>query len=369
MKVLITGGRSPYTLDLIRLFKEMGHDIIAVDFFQSHLCSFSRHVDKSYVICAPNTDFQVFKKELIDIVKIENIELIIPTCEEVFHISKMKEELNVFSEVFCESFDRLISLHNKQTFIESLVQKNILAPKTFCLADYQNELVGQEVILKKKFSRFGCDIYRINADDISTLNIENLSEWIVQERVFGEELSVYTVVRKGQLQAISVYKKRYAIDSGATIFFEHFEHPGVESFVTKFFKDTQLHGQFSFDLIMNEKQKIYPIECNPRATSGVHLFNRRTEFVNAFTHETQIIKPKIGHQYMLSLAMVLFGWKGKDKIKFLKDFLRAEDVIFKWDDIKPSVFQYISFIHFFNISLRERIPLVAATTIDIEFNG
>lgn len=44
-----------------------------------------------------------------------------------------------------------------------------------------------------------------------------------------------------------------------------------------------LSGMFGFDFIEEANGTTYVIECNPRATSGIHLFgNKAPEVTNAF---------------------------------------------------------------------------------------
>lgn len=45
---LILGGRSPFTLELVRLMNKRGHKVIILESIPLNLCAFSRLISKSY---------------------------------------------------------------------------------------------------------------------------------------------------------------------------------------------------------------------------------------------------------------------------------------------------------------------------------
>ena len=93
--ILITGSRAPATLFLIRKLSKAGYNIFVAESCDYFLGKYSIYVKQNYKITAPNTNFEQFMAEIIKIVQKEKIDLIIPTCEEIFHISKGKDILKV----------------------------------------------------------------------------------------------------------------------------------------------------------------------------------------------------------------------------------------------------------------------------------
>ena len=127
MKILITGARSPYTLELARLFHRAGYEVHVADsnFQRITLLSFSFWYKKYHVMKSmPNRKpFEQFCNELIALCIREKIDLLVPTCEETFWVSRHKEniektvkQVNPNFEVFTESLDTLTVLHNKWLF-------------------------------------------------------------------------------------------------------------------------------------------------------------------------------------------------------------------------------------------------------------
>ena len=369
MNVLITGGRSPYTLELIRMFGKAGHRVIAVEFFSFYLSEYSKYVSCSYVITAPNDDLSIFKEELLEIIRKEQVDLVIPTCEEVFHLAKIREDIGLIAKPFFASFNDLEKLHSKFDFINMVKSRNLLVPKTFILSEYNRELSGKKVILKKTFSRFASNIHIVFESEVDSLKLKSPGEWVIQEFIMGNEASVYAVVCEGQICAYSCYFKKYSVNGGATVLFQHSDSPQVASWLKSFFMGTSYTGHFSFDLMLDESLNVYPLECNPRATSGIHLFNSDTGFTQAFLGQNIFRTPPNHSKSMLGLAMLIYGFSLKNIREWLKDFRDAKDVIFSLDDMKPFFTQFITFGYFIFLALLKKKKVVEVTTLDIEYNG
>ena len=56
------------------------------------------------------------------------------------------------------------------------------------------------------------------------------------------------------------------------IAFERIEHPATEAWIAAFVAGTGWTGFVSFDFIIDAAGRPWAIECNPRATSGLHFF-------------------------------------------------------------------------------------------------
>lgn len=91
MNILITSGRSFVSLELARILKN--HDIYIQDFQQEFICKYSKYVKKYFIISSAKFDFENYKKNMMQIIQENNIELVIPTCEDIFYISQFKDEI------------------------------------------------------------------------------------------------------------------------------------------------------------------------------------------------------------------------------------------------------------------------------------
>lgn len=121
---------------------------------------------------------------------------------------------------------------------------------------------------------------------------------------------------------------------------------------------------------------LYPIECNPRATSGVHLFRKEDGLQQAIVQSgspTVILQPQANTKVMLAMPMLGYGlaadrsWNGLDA--WLRSFASARDAVFRWNDPLPFLSQIPMLVQFSLISRNRGISLMEATTADIEWNG
>lgn len=91
------------------------------------------------------------------------------------------------------------------------------------------------------------------------------------------------------------------------------EHEEIYEWVRQFVQATGFSGQVGFDFIETEDGQLYAIECNPRATSGIHLFHPGDGLVRALiapeglVKAAEVIIPKQGSKAMLMLPMLGSG--------------------------------------------------------------
>ena len=130
MKVLFTGGRAPATLELIRNFRQSGAEIFVAESLPLALSGFSRCVTRSYRVPEPRSDPLRFAYAIIDIVRKEAIDLLVPTCEEIYHVAQHRDLIQDHCSVFAPSLAVLHELHNKYLFIEKAKYLGLAVPKT-----------------------------------------------------------------------------------------------------------------------------------------------------------------------------------------------------------------------------------------------
>ena len=125
MNILITGGRAPSALYLTRLFAKAGHNVYIADSTKNHITRYSRYVTKSFHISSPKFSYDKFVDDIECLLKKYDIQMLIPTCEEVFYISMAKKRLANYSAIYCDDFEKLNLLHNKYKFINYLKDTNV----------------------------------------------------------------------------------------------------------------------------------------------------------------------------------------------------------------------------------------------------
>ncbi|RYX98757.1 ATP-grasp domain-containing protein, partial [bacterium] len=199
--------------------------------------------------------------------------------------------------------------------------------------------------------------------------------WVFQEYIKGKAYCSYSIAQDGKLLAHSVYSSIYCAGQGATIHFEPFESEEILNIVEKIVKELNYTGQISFDFIRSDANNVYyPIECNPRATSGIYLFSESiTEAFRSDYNPSTFIKPNSDKSKMVAFAMLIYALptlrtlgQGKD---FIKKFYKSKDVVFRLNDMKPFISQFRGLAYYADLGKKNNISLMEATTMDIEWNG
>lgn len=381
--ILFTGGRSPVTLQLTRLFHQGGYKVYIADSIRDNLSGVSKYAEKNLLVPPAALETEKFIDSLTDIIREYDIETLIPTCEEVFYVSRWKEKLEPYCFVFTSPIEILTRLHSKYQFINLLKELALPYPDTKILnneKELHNELGKVEkFVLKPEFSRFATLVV-INDKSPEKLNKIKISEnypWVLQEFVQGNAFCSYSVVQNGNVLAHSVYPSTYCAGQGAAIYFESVIVPEIDEIVFKIAKTLEYTGQLAFDVILSDKDGLYyPIECNPRPTSGVHLFSAKENLPLAFKQNVilnNLIRSGNAHPKMVSMAMLLYCLPKIHTIKegadFVKKMLVSKDVIFQLKDLKPFFIQFKVLSYLFSESKKDKTTMLEVSTKDIEWNG
>lgn len=377
--ILLTGGRAPGTLELARFFFASGHTVHIAESFPYAFARASRAVKQFHIVSEPKNETEQFIEQLASIIQQEKIDLLIPTCEEIFYIAAHQKRLASLCEVFVDNKEQLRSLHNKYTFIEKAtslglsVPKTVLAPSKEKLVNLIQENPFHRAVCKPVFSRFSTSVLFLPEDKEKKLfsKAESDVPWVYQERIDGASFCSYTICVNGQINAHTVYPSLIRAGDGATIHFQHIEHPKIQAWVKTFVEKTNFHGQLAFDFIENEAGEIFAIECNPRLTSGIHLF-RGTALSAVFLGNGKSVSPNKELTVALKLAMLLYLLPNSRKMgfkAFVSLYKQASDVVYQQTDKKPFYTQLKSFYYIWKRSKKENISLLDATTVDIAWDG
>ncbi|BAZ42759.1 hypothetical protein NIES4101_87290 [Calothrix sp. NIES-4101] len=385
--ILLTGGRAPVTLELARFFAVAGYQVFVADSIKHHLCTNSRYVLKNFLVPQPRYNPTDYIRALLEIVKQEHIHLLIPTCEEIFYISHGLAELNKYCQVFAEPIHILNKLHNKWEFICQVKKIELVTPQTWLVKSkedifdiLQSSNSFHKLILKPVYSRFASNIhilspenYQLSVKAIEKIKISENKSWVLQEFIPGKHYSSYSIVHQGKITAHAVYPTVFTAGKGSCIYFEAVNHPQILQWVKRFVESLEFTGQIAFDFI-ETNDILYPLECNPRAISAIHIFQVSDKLETAFLNTTsEIIQPQIHQKAMISMAMLIYGLP--DAIRYhqlrqwLMIFFSTEDVIFRLSDIMPFFSIFIVLWQSLLMSFKTGLSLIQVSTQDIEWDG
>ncbi|HNK63347.1 MAG TPA: hypothetical protein PLE14_04810 [Anaerolineales bacterium] len=374
--ILFTGGRAPVTLDLARAFQRAGHKVFMAESLRGHVSQPSAAVKANFVVPAPRLEPEAFLAALRSVIERNQIEWLIPTCEEVFHIAKGTGQLPC--RVFSEPLPKLNLFHNKWAFVESAAGLGLRVPGTMLVTSRDDLLQAyarwRAVVLKPVYSRFAArTLVRAPLKEaLSTLTFD--APWVAQEFVSGRLLCSYSICQHGRITAHAAYPTVFTAGQGATIAFEPVEHAGVYEWVRTFVEHHRVTSQMAFDFIETPNGETVALECNPRATSGAHLLTPNPRFVESFFNpEMECVTPYANMSRMLGTAMLAYGLplalaQGRFGA-WLRTFLHSDDVLLDLRDPLPFLLQGWSILTYGLLGLRQGISALEASTFDIEWNG
>lgn len=276
MDILITGARSPAALEWARICMKSGHRVWLADSFKWPISRYLKGIAGYLQAPPPRTNPIAYTQALEAIITGKNIQLIIPTCEEIFYLSKSRRDITAQAEWFMPEDSLLFTLHNKFLSIDFL--KNIgeiAVPQTQLCVSTEDVVYSNDSILKPVYSRFGQHVIRtIDPKVVSGLDISKKYPWVQQQRIVGNPLCNYALLDQGKLIAHYAYRPKYCLNGAAATYFEQYHDERLQEFIIQFGKRTKFHGQVAFDFI-EHNGLLYVIECNPRATSGIHLMGEQ----------------------------------------------------------------------------------------------
>jgi hypothetical protein len=375
MRILITGARAPVALDLARALGGAGHEVVAADTMRATLAGASRYVARRLVLPPPRHQPHAFAAALLRAVERQRIDLLVPTCEEVFYVAWLHEALASRARVFCEPLGALREWHSKAALGQRAAALGLHTPRTVVVGDDAALRAAlpafPSFLLKPAFSRFATHIItnrgpRAGRLPLGACRPTPQQPWLLQEYVEGEALCSYSLLHGGHVTAHCAYATPYTAGGGAGTAFASVEGgPTLE--VVRTLASGGFTGQLSLDFIRDAAGRLVLLECNPRATSGLHLLPPAL-LAGALLdprHPTWV--QPAGARRELALAALPAALR-REGPRALRGAL-ARDVIFRRDDPLPALAQVAPLLRFGAVSLRKRIGLLEATTDDIEWNG
>lgn len=365
LKILLSNGRFPVTLDLARQLRRGGHRVYVVDPMHYHVCKFSAAVRKSYHVPAPHVDPAGYLAGVKQAVEESDIDLIIPLHEEIFFLAEC-DDPDIQKRLFAPPFEILMRLHNKWEFSKWLTQIGIDTPKAWLcrnMDDVRKLDATKEYALKPVFGRASSKVYHLKPGQPppEDCDVDEENHYVAQEWIYGMRFCTYSVVRRGRIRALGIYPVQDTIDGSSCVYFEAIEHAGIQAYVERIVTQLgDITGQLAFDIHETEDGRLVAIECNPRATSGIHLFSRTADLARVFcetdpSQPSLIARPGVRKQVAPGMLMVPVKSHSnvKEYLRHMKRLMGTRDVMFNARDVGPSLMQPFLLTSYYEIC-RER---------------
>ncbi|MEN0064689.1 MAG: ATP-grasp domain-containing protein [Myxococcota bacterium] len=372
--MLVTGARAPVALDWLRRLKAGGHAVWLADSVWWCGTAGSRH-HQGYLRVPPARQApRAFLDALAQACVTHAIDWILPTCEEVFWVAQGADDLP--ARVFVDRIEGLENLHHKGRFAEltHALGHAIQAPPTQEVGSRQEaEGLGnpQDWVFKPAYSRFASRT-QVGPEASVLRTIDWGSEsWVAQRRIRGVEHSTFGLAHEGRLVAHGCYRSVYRVGTGSGVLFRNVTEaqPLIREFVERLVAHGRFTGQIGFDFL-TDASGTYVIECNPRATSGLHLFAPGQLMEPLFDPQGPLVLAS-GEDRSLGFAMPMVAEAARPWLwrRWWRDWSATRDVVWDAHDVGPFVRTPLSVVEFVWRGLRTGRSPTGASTFDIEWDG
>ena len=379
-RILITSARAASALDIGRDFARAGYEVHGADCSAARMSRWSRSVAKVHKYASPVRDPDGFAADMLRLHDTLAPVLIVPSSEEIFHLARPALAERLGETLFAPPLATLKLLHDKFAFADACARDGLPVPDSHRLADpadvepYAGQ--GGDWVFKPCFSRFGAEVLIGPADDaLSAIAPTRKRPWVAQRRVLGRDASFYAVARGGALTAFAAYGGEWRL-LGAAINFDPVEpelDARIEALAARIAALFGITGQFACDLIVDSAGEPWLIECNPRATSGVHLLAGGGELARAmFGTAARLARASRAPRHLLPALATrglvsairegrLGEWAGQIR--------RGSDVAGAPGDRRPAFGALLDGLGFVLAGALDGTSMTAAATADIEWNG
>ena len=375
---IVTGARAPVALDLARALRAAGDAVHLADSVTPFAARGLRPRLPIHRLPPPRGAFAEFRQALLRLLERLPDARVVPTCEEVFWLAEAARRDGWTARLLAPPIDILRRLHSKADFAELAAQVGLAMPETKVLdapctaADLP--IAPQELVLKPEFSRFAtATLIAPKGDALARVEPSPGRRWVAQRRIEGHEVCSWAFAVEGRITAFAAYRPRWRQGKAAAFQMEAFALPAVRAVSERIAAATGLTGHLSFDTIVDAQGMVWPIECNPRAVSGLHLFDAMPQLRDALTGASVLAEPPPGTLRHLAPAMAMLGLpaalvSGRGAA-LLRDWRAGRDVVDRERQGRVTLGCIADAARFAMQALRSGRSAAGATTADIEWDG
>jgi hypothetical protein len=326
--VLVTGIGMSKGLAIARAFYRAGHNVIGADFepFSVPVSGrFSTAIKKFYRLTAPDGEENeaVYTRELKDIVEKESVDLWVPCSGVAYSIEDADTAEVIEKETSCKVIQFGVTLtetlHHKDSFIDNTRLVGLNVPDTHLVTSETEALavlypekprapLGARFIMKSVAldDSTRADMTLLprptigeTESHIKRLNPTPFRPFVLQQYISGPEYCTHSLIIRGKVQAFvacpsaELLMHYNALPASSALSQAMLLYTSIYAKKT----GTGMTGHFSLDFLVDESvalraekkvgveqsevrelmDKIYPIECNPRAHTAVVLFADESE--------------------------------------------------------------------------------------------
>ncbi len=369
--VLLTLGRLPVALDIARSFHASGWRVLIAEPWPMHLARTSRAVARSFRVTSPVKDRNRYLSELRTIIDDNDVSLVVPVSEESIYAAALADTFGSEVSVFCVPQARMLELHDKFRFVKMAERFGLRVPATWLGNDAASKAAARDhdIVVKPRHSCSGRNV----SYHVAGSSFEADEHSVVQQRLRGPHYSSFLIARDGKVLATATYRAVVSDGSVAVCFERVADHASIDAWCEEFVQQSRHTGFISFDFIVDDNCGVAAIECNPRATSGIHFL--RTEALAALILGEQTASrvhrkhDRLTESYSCFTLVLSALFSPKTFRNRLGALRSARDVTWLREDPWPYLFMMISSWRILKRTMFSKHTFAAAAVLDVEWQG
>lgn len=370
--VLLTLGRLPVGLEIARSFADAGWRVLVAETRPMHLCRTSRRVDHCFRVPAPRANPIAYRDAIARIIRDARVDIVVPVSEETPHVAALRPADFPNTRLFCGSASGVLGLHDKLAFNRTAESFQLPVPRSWAGEDAEEAAKSCCRLISKP--RFACSGRGVEYYNRGQLPLTGRAD-IIQEHVEGALYSTCGLARDGRILANAIYRAR-VLSGSVAVAFERLESaPDIDSWVEEFVRKSGHTGFVSFDFIVDASGVPRAIECNPRATSGIHFFARGavatllSEPGATVKSDAHLFRPEslLTEAYSCYTTMLAALPRPSEAGRIFKALRDARDVTWRRDDPWPFLTMTVNSWPIIYAAMRSGRPFAEVAMTDIEW--
>jgi len=283
LKILLTDGSSASALQALYGLGPR-HTIDILDPAPFCQCRFSRYVRRWYRCPSYSREPEAYLAFLIDRLRAERYDVLLPTHEQVFLLARFRDELSRYAGLALPAFEALDQMMSKASFTRLLAELGLPYPPTNIVRDRAGLLASDAFpfYAKLAYSTAGegvryvadADQLRRVVDDFEAAGwLDGRAEILVQTPAVGSKRAVTGVFQHGRLVASHCVETRAIGVGGSGMAEVGVSHAEAMEPLTRLGTHLQWHGAVCLEYFYDPAAgEVRFIECNPRLAQSANAW-------------------------------------------------------------------------------------------------
>ena len=376
--ILVTDGQMRQTLAVIRSLGKKGIKVMVGDSERISMGFFSKYTYKHIIYPDPVENEKAFVKFVLNTVKTEEIEMIIPIRDKcLIPLSKYKKEFEKYTKIPIPDYGLVMKARDKGETLRIAEKIGIPTPKTYYPNSIDDlvKITEYPVIIKPRMSSGSrgcvfCSNFQQLRDNFDKISKEYPEGLLIQEYIPKQkEIGYYALFNThSELRAFTIQKRlrSYPTEGGPSTLRETIQYDQIRELGTKLLKFMKWQGVAMVEFRIDNRDSVPKLmEVNPRFWGSLALsIAAGVDFpyllyqlaLNGDIEENLDYKIGIKCRWLLP-GDILWFLSDKKSLANLKSFFTFTGMqydIFDWHDLKPVLgVGLTSIVYLFNKSKRK----------------